>query len=150
MKRAFFLDRDGIINTDVGYAYLQDQIKFTEGIFKLCRKMHELGYLLIIVTNQSGIGRGLYTEKDFHNLMEWMQKVFEREKCPLTAYYFCPHLPTDKCRCRKPKIGMLKKAKKDWKIDMRCSVMIGDKETDMQAARAAGVGVKWLSKMAEL
>lgn len=149
MARAFFLDRDGVINIDVGHAHLQNQIQFTKGIFKLCRKMHELGYLLIVITNQSGIGRGMYTERDFHTLMKWMLGVFEKERCPLTAYYFCPHLPEDRCRCRKPKIGMLKKAKKDWQIDMRCSVMMGDKETDMEAARAAGIGVKWLSRRAE-
>ncbi len=139
MNKALFLDRDGVINDDVGYAYLPEQIRFMPGIFDLCRAAHAAGEKIIIITNQSGIGRGLYTEEQFHALMGWMLGEFEREGCPITAYYFCPHLPDAGCACRKPKPGMIVQAAKDWNIDLATSRLIGDKETDLAAGQAAGM-----------
>lgn len=147
MRKALFLDRDGVINVDVDYAHRPDQIVFMDGIFELCRAAHARGYLLIVITNQSGIGRGLYSEEDFHALMQWMQERFKAEGAPLTAYYFCPHHAEhglgdykQACECRKPKPGMLLQAQREWNIDMAASIFIGDRQTDMEAAKAAGVG----------
>jgi D-glycero-D-manno-heptose 1,7-bisphosphate phosphatase len=113
MNKALFLDRDGVINVDVGYAHSPEQITFVSGIFDVCRTAVAQGYQLIIITNQSGIGRGYYSEEQFHVLMQWMSKEFEKEGCPLTAYYYCPHTPADGCDCRKPKAGMILQAAKE-------------------------------------
>ena len=139
VKRALFLDRDGVINKDIGFACLPEQIEFMPGIFDVCRAAHASGELIIIITNQSGIGRGLYSEAQFHALMEWMKERFAGEGAPITSYYFCPHLPEDGCECRKPKPGMLLRAAKEWNIDLAHSRLIGDKETDLEAGRAAGI-----------
>ncbi|MDX2072760.1 MAG: HAD family hydrolase [Alphaproteobacteria bacterium] len=139
MERALFLDRDGVVNVEIDYAYLPAQITFMPGIFELCRRAHAAGEKIIIVTNQSGIGRGFYSEADFHALMAWMKEKFTEEGAPLTAYYFCPHLPEDGCACRKPKPGMIVQAAKDWNIDLGNSRLLGDKQSDIEAGTAAGI-----------
>ena len=139
LKRALFLDRDGVINADVGYAYRSEQIEFLPGIFERCRNACAQGYLIIIVTNQSGIGRGYYSDEDFHLLMRWMLEQFTREGCPITAYYYCPHTPEDHCECRKPKPGMIWQAAGEHGIDLANSILIGDKPTDIEAGSAAGI-----------
>lgn len=138
--KALFLDRDGVINADVGFAHAPEQIIFLPGFFDLCRAAYASGERIIIVTNQSGIARGLYTEAQFHALMCWMMERFEKEGCPITAYYFCPHMPEAGCDCRKPKPGMILQAAREWNIDLAASRLIGDKESDLEAGRAAGVG----------
>lgn len=138
-QKALFLDRDGVVNVDVDYAHRIDQIEFMSGIFDVCRAAYMAGEKIIIVTNQSGIGRGYFTQEQFHALMQWMMVRFEKEGCPLTAYYFCPHLPEDNCSCRKPKPGMILQAAKDWDIELAASRLIGDKENDLAAGRAAGI-----------
>lgn len=138
-RRALFLDRDGVINVDVDYAHSPEQIVFMPGIFDLAREAHAKGELIIIVTNQSGIGRGFYTETQFHALMQWMLARFVQEGCPVAAYYFCPHVPDAGCECRKPKPGMILQAAKDWNIDLAHSRLIGDRPSDIEAGRAAGI-----------
>ena len=140
LHKALFLDRDGVINRDVDFAHLPEQIEFMPGIFEQCRKASAEGFLLIVVTNQSGIGRGLYSEAQFHELMRWMMAQFKKESCPLTAYYFCPHLPEAGCDCRKPKPGMIFQAAREHHIDLAGSVLIGDRQSDVEAGNAAGVG----------
>jgi D-glycero-D-manno-heptose 1,7-bisphosphate phosphatase len=147
--RALFLDRDGVINLDTAYAHLSEQITFIDGIFDLARAAREKNYLLIVITNQAGIGRGYYTQEQFHELMQWMGERFEKEGAKWTAYYFCPHHPDEGCPCRKPKPGMLTQAAKEWGVDMENSIMVGDNETDMRAAEAAGVGKRVLIESAE-
>ncbi len=145
--RALFLDRDGVINVDTNYPYLPEHITFIEGIFDLCRAANEKKYLIIVVTNQAGIGRGYYTEDDFHSLMAWMQAKFRREKAPITGYYHCPYHPEHGIGPykrdsfdRKPNPGMLLKAQLAHGIDMLSSIMIGDRESDIRAGNAAGIG----------
>lgn len=145
--KALFLDRDGVINKDAGYISHPAEVVFTPGIFEFCRRAHDIGYLLIIVTNQSGIGRGLFSERDFHDLMCWMQERFEKEHAHIAEYYFCPHHPEAgrgqykiECECRKPKPGMILHAAEDWKIDLKSSLLVGDQPRDIEAGRAAGVG----------
>lgn len=141
-KKAVFLDRDGVINVDHGYVYAPKDFEFVSGIFELLSFFRSRGYLLLVVTNQSGIARGYYSIEDFLNLTEFMQEEIQKKiGFKLDKVYFCPHL--DGCKCRKPEIGMFKDACMDFDIDLENSIMIGDKESDMQAAQSAGVGKKY-------
>lgn len=138
-RQAFFLDRDGVINVDHGYVSRIDDFFFMDGIFPVLRYLSAKGYLLIVVTNQSGIGRGYYTEEDFNTLTVWMSKQFSDEGIELTAVYSCPHSPEESCACRKPAPGMFFQAEVEHNLDLSASWMLGDKESDMQAAQAAGI-----------
>ena len=146
MKRpALFLDRDGVINVEYGYVYRREDFVFVEGIFELVKTANDLGFLVIVVTNQAGIGRGYYTEADFWMLMDWMKLEFEQKGARIDAIYFCPFHPDGigkyrkESECRKPNPGMLFQAAEDWNIDLPKSVMIGDKESDIEAGRTAGI-----------
>ncbi len=150
-NKAVFLDRDGVINVDHAYVHKIEDFEFIPGVFEACRKFVAAGYRLIVVTNQSGIGRGYYSEADFQRLTEWMKGRFAEEGAPLSAVYFCPHHPKNavepykmECQCRKPGPGMLLDAIAEFDIDPSLSVMVGDKGADMEAAKAAGVGLKIL------
>lgn len=147
-KPAAFIDRDGVINIDHGYVSKIDDFEFIEGVFDACSKLKQMGYLLVLVTNQAGIARGYYTEDDFTQLTQWMDWNFADKGIDFDAIYYCPHHPEfgDKkqCECRKPKPGMLISARDHLKIDMKNSVMIGDKADDMRAAIAAKVPTKIL------
>ncbi|WP_163938002.1 D-glycero-beta-D-manno-heptose 1,7-bisphosphate 7-phosphatase [Paraferrimonas sp. SM1919] len=151
MKKAVFLDRDGVINVDHGYVGKQDDFDFIDGVFEACLKLKQMGYLLVLVTNQSGIGRGYYSEDDFHTLTEWMDWNFVDKGVEFDGIYYCPHHPQQAlgdyqqdCECRKPKPGMLLSAQRHLKIDMANSIMIGDSISDMQAAISAEVGQRYL------
>lgn len=139
MTKAIFLDRDGVINVDKAYVSKIEDFEFCEGVFEALIHFQTLGYLLIIVTNQSGIGRGYYSEEDFQKLTAWMQKELLHVKIKIDAIYHCPHAPILNCSCRKPKSGMLLQAIEDFNIDVKSSWMIGDKQTDIEAALGAGV-----------
>jgi D-glycero-D-manno-heptose 1,7-bisphosphate phosphatase len=148
-NRALFLDRDGVINHDPGYTSSAENFRFIEGIFDLCRVAKRLGYLLIVVTNQAGIGRGYYSEQDFLTLTEWMRERFEAEGAPITDVFHCPYHPENGVGHyksdsfdRKPNPGMLLRAAEKHRLDIGNSIMIGDKDSDMQAASKAGVGVR--------
>lgn len=145
-RRAAFLDRDGVINVDLGYVSRREDFQFVAGVFDGARRLHELGFVLVVVTNQSGIGRGLYTEAQFRQLNEWMLARFEAASAPIAATYFCPHHPSEAvepflraCDCRKPAPGMLLRAAGELGLDLSRSMLFGDKETDLLAARAAGI-----------
>lgn len=151
MNKAVFLDRDGVINVDHGYVGKQDDFDFIDGVFEACRKLKEMGYLLVLVTNQSGIGRGYYSEDDFHTLTEWMDWNFVDKGVEFDGIYYCPHHPEKAlgdykqvCDCRKPNTGMLDSAQRHLKIDMANSIMIGDSLSDMQAAIKAEVAHRYL------
>jgi D-glycero-D-manno-heptose 1,7-bisphosphate phosphatase len=146
-NRALILDRDGVINMDRDYVHRPDQCEFLDGIFPLMRAFAARGFRLAIATNQAGIGRGYYSEADFHAFMEWMKDVFRREGIEIAAIYHCPDHPTAglgayKCEnsWRKPGPGMMLQAVKDLALDAAASWCLGDKATDMEAARAAGIG----------
>lgn len=150
-NKALFLDRDGIINIDHGYVFEIEKFDFVEGIFELCQRAQELGYLIIIVTNQGGIGLGYYSEEDFFKLTNWMENEFAKRGVTITKTFYCPYridAKVEKYRQdsfdRKPNPGMLLKAIAEFNIDPTKSWMIGDKEIDMQAADAAGVASKRL------
>ncbi len=138
-NKAVFLDRDGVINIDKSYVSKIEDFEFSEGIFELLIKLKKMGYLLIIITNQSGIGRGYYTEADFQTLTSWMLKEFEKKDIHIDDVYHCNHDPASGCDCRKPAPKMLLDAKKKFDIDMSLSWMIGDKKSDIDAGKNAGV-----------
>jgi D-glycero-D-manno-heptose 1,7-bisphosphate phosphatase len=138
-QKAIFLDRDGIINQDVGYVYKVEEFKFVDKIFDACRHFDSLGFKLVIITNQSGIFREYYTQDDFLMLNDWMLKQFKNHGINILDIFFCPHGPDSNCLCRKPLPGMLLKALKKYNFEIKNSWLIGDKETDIQAANAAGI-----------
>ncbi|MDI1298253.1 D-glycero-beta-D-manno-heptose 1,7-bisphosphate 7-phosphatase [Methylotenera sp.] len=145
---ALFLDRDGVINVDVGYLHKPEDCIFVEGIFDLVKRANALGYKVIVVTNQAGIARGYYTETQFLDFSAWMKNEFSRNYAHIDEIYFCPHHPVhglDKyhtqCDCRKPAPGMFLEAQAAFNIDMQASVMVGDNISDLEAAIAAGVGL---------
>ncbi len=151
MKKAVFLDRDGVINVDSGYVHTIDEFEYIEGVFEACSELKQQGYLLVVVTNQAGIARGYYSEDEFEQLTEWMDWNFADKGVDLDGIYYCPHHPEQglgeykqDCDCRKPKPGMLVSAQRFLKIDMAQSVMVGDKADDMRAAIAAGVSTRIL------
>ena len=139
MQKAIFLDRDGVINVDKSYVYQKESFEFCEGVFEALRHFQTLGYRLVVVTNQSGIGRGYYSEEDFLTLTEWMKEVLQRENIHLDAVYYCPHAPEMQCECRKPRSGMFEQALSALDIDVKQSWMIGDKQSDLQAALNIGI-----------
>lgn len=144
--RALFLDRDGVINHEVGYLHRAEDVRFVDGIFPLGRAASKLGYKLVVVTNQSGIARGLYTTAQFERLMVWFRAEFERAGAPLAAVYFCPYHPENgvgefrrEHQDRKPSPGMLLRAARDLSLDLSHSILVGDRCSDVAAANAAGL-----------
>jgi len=146
MKKALFLDRDGVINVEKNYVYKTDDFEFIEGIFELTREAQDKGYLLIIITNQAGIGRGYYTEADFQQLTDWMVEQFVAKGVTINAVYFCPFHPEagigdykKPSMDRKPNPGMLFQARDKYQLDLSQCMLIGDKMSDIQAGRNAGL-----------
>jgi len=150
-NKALFLDRDGVINVYHPYVRSREEFHFREGIFELCRAAQSLNYLLVVITNQSGIARGYYTESDFLELTKWMTRKLAEEQIQIARVYYCPYHPVHglgkykrDSPDRKPNPGMLLRARTDFGLDLAESVLIGDKLLDMDAAKAAGVGTKIL------
>jgi D-glycero-D-manno-heptose 1,7-bisphosphate phosphatase len=137
--KTIFLDRDGVINKEIHHLFKIEDFVFLDGVFEACLNFQKLGYKIIIITNQSGIARGLYSENDYSILTKWMINKFKKRKIYILDEFHCPHLPNYNCDCRKPMPGLLNKAKAQYHIDMSKSWMIGDKETDIKAANASGI-----------
>lgn len=145
-NKALFLDRDGIINQDSGYLYKIEDCIFVDGIFELCQRAQLAGYQIFVITNQSGIARGLYDVQQMHQLHQWMKLQFKQQKVVIKHIYFCPHhakkgLPPYNiiCRCRKPEPGLLLEAALQYELELSQSVLVGDKNSDMQAAQRAAI-----------
>lgn len=145
-RKAFFLDRDGVINVDHGYVCEPDSFEFTSGVFDACKMIVDNEFDIIVVTNQAGIGRGYYTEKQFAVLTQWMCQQFALHDIPITDVRYCPHHATHgqgeylrECDFRKPNPGMIKAAATAHRINIADSVMIGDKMSDIQAGQKAGI-----------
>lgn len=148
---ALFLDRDGVINVDHGYVHRAEDFEFIPGIFELVRAARSLEYKVIVVTNQAGIGRGYYTEAQFHDLTRWMRQRFKEQGAGIDAVYFCPFHPEHgvglyrrESELRKPNPGMLLQAARDWDLDLGRCVLVGDKMSDIAAAVSAGVPTRFL------
>ena len=145
-QRAVFLDRDGTINVDVGYPRRYEQITIYEGSFKALRRINAAGFLAVVVTNQSGIGRGFLTEDDLRDIHAKMTAAFLARGARIDAFYYCPHYDLSEipryrldCSCRKPKPEMARRAAADLGLDLSRSYMIGDKIEDVEFGLAAGV-----------
>ncbi len=150
-RRALFLDRDGVINKEKNYVHKVEDFHFIDGIFETCKAFQDAGYLIVVITNQSGIGRGYYSEDDYKNLTEWMKGEFIKRGVAIAGDYFCPHHPEEAlgdyrtiCSCRKPAPGMILKASEELGIDLENSLLVGDKEIDIEAGLNAGVGRNYL------
>lgn len=138
-KKAIFIDRDGVINVEKNYLYQIEEFEFIEGVFESLKQFQSLGYLLFIITNQSGIARGYYSEEDFEKLTAWMCEKFEQKGITISQVEHCPHGPNDNCKCRKPKTQMIDNILKNYDIDLSHSWLIGDKESDIKCAMNAGI-----------
>ena len=146
IKKAAFFDRDGIINVNHGYVHSIEKFEFMDGIVEVMLHVQSLGYDIVVVTNQSGIARGMYTEDEFMLLNKWMCEQLIEQGIVITQTYFCPHHPsvgdsiyTKDCECRKPKAGMLFQAAKDYDFKLERSIFIGDNRSDMESAIAAKI-----------
>jgi D-glycero-D-manno-heptose 1,7-bisphosphate phosphatase len=143
LNRAVFLDRDGTINEELGYLYRTEDCRFLPGVKDAVKRLNGAGYLVVVVTNQSGIARGYYTEADLDKLHSYMTKEFSVSGAQIDGWYYCPHHPDfpveySACDCRKPLPGMMLAASSDLGIDLSSSWMVGDKNADMEAGIAAG------------
>ena len=137
MNKAIFLDRDGTINVEKHYLYKIEDFEFLPGVIDALKQLQQAGFLLIVITNQSGIARGYYTEEDFQKLNDWMVSTLRKQGVTIADVYYCPHLPDAQvsayrkdCNCRKPKLGMYKQAILDYNIQIGHSYAIGDKIRD--------------------
>ncbi|QQS32853.1 MAG: HAD family hydrolase [Acidobacteriota bacterium] len=135
-RPAVFLDRDGTLIEEVNFLSEVEHLRVFDYTKHALQRLKDAGFLLIVVTNQSGIGRGLYTEADMHAIHDALQ---ERINSLIDGFYFCPHMPVAGCDCRKPGTGMFLQAETDHAIEIAASWMIGDKKIDMEAGKNAGV-----------
>jgi D-glycero-D-manno-heptose 1,7-bisphosphate phosphatase len=150
-RKALFLDRDGVVNVDTGYLHEPSECVFVEDIFELVRAANRAGYVVVLVTNQAGIGRGYFTVAQFQAFTDWMLGEFQGRDARIDRVYYCPHHPEfglgeyrQACTCRKPQPGMFEQARADFDLDLEGSLMIGDKPSDLQAAARAGVAHRFL------
>jgi D-glycero-D-manno-heptose 1,7-bisphosphate phosphatase len=150
-KPAAFLDRDGVLNVDRGYTHLPNDLEMIPGAAAAVRLLNEAGYYVFVVTNQSGVARGLYTEAAIDQVHKHMQDIMNKESAHIDAFYYCPHHPEGtvkeysiQCRCRKPGPGMLEQAASEWPVELSRSFLIGDKDHDVAAAEAFDIrGLKF-------
>ncbi len=145
MPKAILLDRDGTLNVDHGYVYKVEDFEWIPGVIPALKSLQQGGYLLIVISNQSGISRGYYTREDLEILEKYMVSELEKEGITIDGFYYCPHVNEDNCDCRKPKPFMADSAIKDFELIPSESWMIGDRIRDLQSAEAQGcnlVGVR--------
>ena len=138
-EKAVFLDRDGVINIEKNYLHKIEDFEFIPGLFSSLQYLLSLDYKLFIITNQSGIGREYYTQKDFDILTSWMLKELEKHNIKISQVELCPHAPNQECECRKPKIQMIDNILVNHNIDLASSWLIGDKSSDIKCALNAGI-----------
>ena len=150
-KPAIFFDRDGVLNVDVGYLYKIEDFQWIDGAIQAIKYFNDKGYYVFVITNQSGVARGYYKEEDIRKLHQWMKKELAKYGAHIDEFFYCPHhikgiVPeySFDCECRKPKIGMIKQALEKYDIHLDGSLLIGDKESDIECAENAGIkGLKF-------
>ena len=148
LRAALFLDRDGVINVEKNYVHRIEDFEFVDCIFDLCRAAAKSSMPIVVVTNQAGIGRGYFSEVQFQALTDWMRNRFEQERAPIAAVYYCPYHPVHGVGAyqkesfdRKPNPGMILRARDELGLDLSRSILIGDKGSDIAAAKAASIGL---------
>jgi histidinol-phosphate phosphatase family protein len=139
MNKAVFLDRDGTLNLDKGFTYKPEDLQLLPCVPEALSMLQSAGFLLVVITNQSGIGRGFFTQSDVEKFHLRMQEEFEKKGVKIDAFYICPHAPEENCQCRKPSPYLIIKASQDMDIDLSTSYMVGDRSNDVSAGEAAGV-----------
>jgi D-sedoheptulose 7-phosphate isomerase len=137
-RRAVFIDRDDTIAKDVPYCPSPEQLVLFDGVGRSIRRLNEAGFLVVVVTNQSGVGRGFFTESKLSEIHDKMREDLAKDGARLDAVYFCPHLPEEGCECRKPNIGTVLQALEDFDIDLSTSYVVGDSEREMELAQRIG------------
>jgi D-glycero-D-manno-heptose 1,7-bisphosphate phosphatase len=148
-RKVAFLDRDGVINRDSGYIGRVEDFVLLPGVAAALKLLRDAGYSLVVVTNQSGIGRGFYTENDYQRVTTHMRALLAAEGIEFEAVLHCPHAPAEHCSCRKPMPGLLIKGAADANAALKASILFGDKDSDIAAGRAAGVSQCFLVGAAE-
>lgn len=138
MKKAIFLDRDGTINIEKNYLYRKEDFEFINNTVEALKMLKDKEYYLIVITNQSGIGRGYYTSDDVNNLHFYINQLLENHGVKIDAFYFCPHKADEYCNCRKPNTSLFEQAAKSFNIDLTNSFVVGDKISDIEAAIKLG------------
>ena len=137
-NRAIFLDRDGVIIEEKGFVFEPDDVVLVDAAPEAIIRMSSMGLKIVVLTNQSGIGRGLFNEESYKKVLRRMVQLLEKSGARLDGVYHCPHAPWEGCDCRKPKPGLALKAAKDLGISLSRSFVVGDKRSDMELARAIG------------
>jgi D-glycero-D-manno-heptose 1,7-bisphosphate phosphatase len=138
-QKAIFLDRDGVINIEKDYLYKIEDFEFIDGVIEALQYLCGKNYLLFIITNQSGINRNYYTKDDFNKLTNWMLKELKTHNIDISQVEFCPHTPTQNCKCRKPKTQMIENILQNYNIDLENSYLIGDKQSDILCAKNSNI-----------
>ncbi|XFO69323.1 D-glycero-beta-D-manno-heptose-1,7-bisphosphate 7-phosphatase [Sporomusa silvacetica DSM 10669] len=145
-RPAVFFDRDGVLNVNLGFVYLPEDFQWIDGAIKTIKYFNNAKYLVFVVTNQSGVARGYYTENDVQQLHKWMNAELAKQAAHIDAFYYCPHYPDAKleqyrevCQCRKPMPGLIQQAIREWPVKPTKSFLIGDMDTDLKAAATAGI-----------
>jgi histidinol-phosphate phosphatase family protein len=137
-RAAVFLDRDGVVIEEVNYLNRPEQLKLIAGAARAIARLRAAGFKVVVITNQSGVGRGFLTRQTLRDVHKLLAKKLKQGGAKLDALFFCPHLPAKGCACRKPGLGMLKKAQKRFRLDLASSYFVGDTTTDTLTARRAG------------
>lgn len=150
-KKIAFLDRDGVINIDKGYVYKIADFQFIDGVIDALRGLKQLGFELVVITNQAGIARGFYSEADLRVLHEWMENYLREREIELLSIEYCPHhiqgtieRYASDCHCRKPNPGMIENITSRYEVDRAGSILVGDKDSDIIAGKKAGIGSQFL------
>lgn len=138
-KRAAFLDRDGTVNIDPGYIGKPDDMKLFPNVGRAIKKLNDNGFLVFIVSNQSGIGREYFTEQDLYRVHEKFLELLGESGAVIDGIYYCPHKPDEGCKCRKPQTGLIDQPCSDFDIDLKNSFVVGDRDKDLEMAENAGV-----------
>jgi len=153
MKKALFLDRDGTINIDKGYVYKPEDFVFIDGIIDAIRTYNQNGYVVVVISNQAGIARGYYSEEDVIVLHKYVDTLLLKSNARVDKWYYCPHHPEFgigkykiNCNCRKPKTGLLELAISEFNIDVKQSILVGDKPWDIECGEKMGIKSIYVDK----
>ncbi|WP_337860197.1 HAD family hydrolase [Ferroplasma sp.] len=142
-RKALFVDRDGTLNYDAGYTHKLSDLKIYDDIIPVLKDFYDKNYLIIVLTNQSGIGRGYYTVEEMQSFNQELAKMLMKYGIKIEDFFYCPHLPDQGCKCRKPETGMIEEAAKKYNIDIKNSVVIGDSEK-ADGKMAEKLGIKFI------